>query len=130
MQDRFKFRFFDKQKNKMMDCYSFSEFSTYASVPDGEITEFSCRPTENCELMQCTGLKDKNGRLIYENDIVKTLYTKPNGEVINRNCVVEFNRCAFWINYVIGASYLDNDDCIYEVIGNIYENPELLEAQC
>ena len=79
--------------------------------------------------MQSTGLKDRNGNLIYEHDIVKTLYTRPDGIVINRNCVVEFNRCAFWINYGVGASYLDNDDCIYEVIGNIYENKELLNEK-
>ena len=78
------------------------------------------------KILQCTGLKDKHGKLIYEGDIVKTIYNRPDGVIINRNCVIEYNRCAFWINYGIGASYLYNDDCIYEVIGNRYENKDLL----
>ena len=78
------------------------------------------------KIMQSTGLKDKNGKLIYEGDIVKTIYNRPDGVIINRNCVIEYNRGAFWINYGIGASYLYNDDCIYEVIGNRYENIDLL----
>lgn len=129
MQHRFNFRAWNKEDKKMYaveGVYAYKDECTQGGEVFLQWHKTSHYFPEQVELMQCTGLKDKNGILIYEHDILKTLYTKPNGEVINRNCVVEFNRCAFWINYGIGASYLDNDDCIYEVIGNIYENKDLL----
>ena len=129
MQDRFKFRVWNKNDKKMCEAegvYGYTDESTMGGEVFVTDYKTSFYFPEEVYVMQCTGLKDKNGKLIYEHDIVKTLYTRPDGVVINRNCVVEFNRCAFWINYGIGASYLDNDDCIYEVIGNIYENKELL----
>ena len=137
MKDRFKFRVWDKE-NK---CLHYpTRYSNFAIV-NGTVIKIESYPTKNSAylgkriawefddavIMQSTGLKDKNGKLIYEGDIVKTIYTKPDGVIINRKCVIEYNRSAFWINYGIAASYLYNDDCIYEVIGNIYENKELLK---
>jgi uncharacterized phage protein (TIGR01671 family) len=82
---------------------------------------------EECEniLMQSTGLKDKNGVEIYEGDIVKYNLSFPVGEIV-------FNRDRFTPIYD-RSSYdeweLDfwriSDKC--EVIGNVYETPELLD---
>jgi uncharacterized phage protein (TIGR01671 family) len=84
---------------------------------------FSNHLEEN--LMQYTGLLDKNGVEIYEGDIVKYNLSFPVGEIV-------FNRDRF-IPIYDRSSYdeweLDfwriSDKC--EVIGNIYENPELLD---
>ena len=118
MNDRFRYRVWEKTQNKWLHF----DFSTYPTYQDRICQAL----TDGETFYQCTGLKDKNGKLIYEGDIVKTIYNRPDGVIINRICVIEYNRSAFWINYGIAASYLYNDDCIYEVIGNRYENKDLL----
>ena len=65
--------------------------------------------------LEYTGLKDKNDKEIYEGDVVKT----SEGE----NCEVIFERGEFCIHSSIEKPKWDNG---VEVIGNIYENPELL----
>lgn len=83
----------------------------------------------NWELMQYTGLKDKNGIEIYEGDIVKTI--KGNVQVVefltaynskdNKTMVSQFG-----LKGDKGYYFFDVTD---EVIGNICENPELLETK-
>ena len=84
--------------------------------------------------MQFTGLKDKNGKEIYEGDILREFDAEVNLfivyfaegigqwrlECINEDCFFSFD----------GGDYPDGvDSNRFEVIGNIYENPELLEEQ-
>ena len=70
----------------------------------------------DCEIMQFTGLKDRHGKEIYEGDIVDY----GNG----RNKVVEFIDGCFCI---CGITAMPKLMTLYPVIGNIYENPELLK---
>ena len=77
----------------------------------------------DCELMQYTGLKDKNGKEVYEGDILKTWI---GGYEQASPYVVEDMRKLYF--------ELERDDSYYriqktEIIGNIYENPELLEVE-
>lgn len=94
-----------------------------------------------CEVMQYTGLKDKNGVHIYEGDIVR--FTNSIDEIYNEVGKVtwEQSECNFVAQYktangtTITIYLISNEtyrECVqYEVIGNIYENPELLGvAKC
>ena len=94
-------------------------------------------------LMQFTGLKDKNGKEIYEGDIVKLDETPDNlkgtefhekEDISHHRIYWDNKRAMFWDERLEDgdslAGYLDHDisfvsDCV--IIGNIYENPELIQ---
>ena len=79
-------------------------------------------------LMQSTGLKDKNGVEIFEGDIVKII-----GDVLDDDMsVIRFTEGGFYLDYKnldTEFELLYSIDLPIEIIGNIYENPELLEVE-
>ncbi|GIO00513.1 YopX family protein [Brevibacillus laterosporus] len=78
------------------------------------------------DIMQYTGLKDRNGKEIYEGDIVQQSDHPFNGLItINGNYEVGYNEqmglcCGSWLLFRV-----KNDA---EIIGNIYENPDLIHV--
>lgn len=87
---------------------------------------------EEAHLMEYTGLHDKNGREIYEGDIIVT-HPKMKYE-IPKIGVVQYGNCRPMFQYksVDGEEYSiwsNNVYRTYEVIGNIFENPKLLEGK-
>ena len=91
------------------------------------------------ELMQYTGLKDKNGKEIYEGDIVTTDEDNVNiieyGYTYPERIVKWCEEYCAWEFYYLDGRRQGSGNCfyktvlenLYEVIGNIYQNPELLQ---
>ena len=80
---------------------------------------------------QCTGLKDKNGKLIFEGDIVRC-----KSRLDNANMVVIFECGQFrmvlsenYSSYKTNIGFYDINCFNKEIIGNIHDNPELLEVE-
>lgn len=117
MQDRFKFRHWDKRINKMFYPERNDSFGYYVNNSD------------IIETMQCTGLKDKNGKLIYEWDIVQfyndgILKTM---KIVWDNDELDFKAIGLKKNVeCYGQDFLylgciKKEDSL-EVIGNIYQD--------
>ena len=86
-------------------------------------------PIDKIELMQSTGLKDKNGKEVFEGDVVRQVRTQPTTENETITGVVTMFEGAWLIMNDCEqlASYLWSETDENEIIGNVYENPELLE---
>lgn len=116
-----KFRVWDKNDNKMYDnYYGIDTDQPYISLFGNNINEVRWNTENNIKLMQYTGLKDKNGKEIYEGDILKFYYqcswAIEYDAVYFRNG--EYRVADFRLNHVCSRS---------EVIGNIYEDEDLLK---
>ena len=84
------------------------------------------------ELMQYTGLKDKNGVKIFEGDIVKMQTRGFDNKIITCSGIVKYfkEETCFVIELKnININIYEDTQYLYEVIGNIYENKELLEDE-
>lgn len=106
------------------DWIEFENEDNTVSLPLKDF-RFFYEKNKNYKIMQYTGLHDKNGTEIYEGDIVRTHYI---GGIGVENDEVIFDRGCFCVNYSEDYHPLLNEvNHCSEVIGNIYENPELLE---
>lgn len=90
-------------------------------------------------ICQCTGLKEKNGNLIWENDVVKKHFYEDYDACVNLEeyiGIVKITDCAWVIETIrdkcirpiFEAMSYSEDVKHFEVIGNIFDNPELLEG--
>jgi YopX protein len=105
------------------DLFLCSDGKTRAIDNDGRYGKSHHQNAEEVALMQFTGLTDKTGKEIYEGDVCKVV---DRGGVWNVAAqeMHSLDSFHFW-NHV--ADNMENG-VLYEVIGNIYKNPELLKA--
>lgn len=132
-----KFRAWDKRKNVMRDV-AVLHFTKSGKVNSIEYwktpSELKSYHVRNIELMQSTGLKDKNGVEIFEGDIVVINVNNGFDRLFDEKSVIKESK--FHSGLVCELVKYDAEYRIfhasifkyeYEVIGNIYENSELLE---
>lgn len=117
---KLKFRAWDKKKQVMLDSYMVGKLlgTTYFSDMVND---------ENIVLIQFIGKIDKDGRDIYEDDVVKCV----NGHI--GRVVWDDGFCGFNVegyyhsmnDWLGGCAFMEGEGGPFEVIGNVWENPEL-----
>lgn len=121
-----KFRAWDKTENKMWNVETIYIEDEWVKVNNGSIYGTTKDLVRDYVLMQSTGLKDKNGVEIYEGDIVR--YNRGISWSVEKfPYVVKNSMEGFVFEYGLIQHSLSKKIEYVTVIGNIYENPELLE---
>lgn len=122
MKDRHKYRVWHKPTQQMYDVFSFCEELVKVKT-EQETIKLSM---SDCELMQCTGVEDDGLQTVYEGDIVADYPKKHFG-------VVRWRLGSFYIipapfSLCLGNTLFEAKNSIpFQVVGNVYQNPELLE---
>lgn len=119
-------------KGKQKDSGKWLEWNAIAGIPHNVtiLTDTIC---------QCTGLKDKNGKLIWENDVIKYHFRDLYAQIrygAYQSCFdsQKAEHIGFYVDWSESRNY--RKDLGYwinmvnaEVVGNIFDNPELLESE-
>lgn len=152
MSNRFKFRAWQKEDQKMLVVVGVSYginintgCTEIIGIDCAEVTDGRCKfaggdhDADEVILMQSTGLKDKNGVEIFEGDIVEVAdcgcdYLRTKSIHAVEWCLDDeypaFDLVPTWDSELNSFSSLFNQSCFeVEVIGNIHDNPELMEIE-
>ncbi|MFC8686347.1 YopX family protein [Brevibacillus porteri] len=137
MKRKLKFRAWDEKRKTLFEVWSGympkgvarkNDFFIGFNSEGLEVSEYEGKGSWRIfPVMQSTGCKDKNGKEIYEGDIVRMTYDDEFLET-----TVRYDGCALCVDVPNGYDYdytafgwTDEDEI--EVIGNVFENPELVE---
>lgn len=132
-----KFRAFHKPSKKMFDVYCFTDIEVMENSVDGVFTSETLPALrQDCELMQYTGLKDCEGKEIFEGDIVEgyiNIFSTDfagndrYGKTLKKGYVYyDLEYPSFNINFDDSIAFLNEFENI-KILGDIYQNSELLE---
>jgi uncharacterized phage protein (TIGR01671 family) len=130
MSRELKFRVYLKQEKEMREVFSFCD--KFIKVIVGMGTAWKLPISDFEHIMQFTGLKDKKEIEIYEGDIVTYKRSVGNwtGQFMTTTHEIVFSEEVFAYVMKYGSSYIKlrkHWGYEYEVIGNIYDNPNLLQ---
>jgi len=115
---------------------SLSPIIAVCQLTTGEKYQFTIEKDETCKLMQCTEFEDKNSKELFESDYVSRVVIS--GDNITDECKFQYDyRNTVWWQesrscFCLGSDLLEKwpewitKGHILTIIGNIYENPELL----
>lgn len=132
-QREIKFRVWEIYEKRFVEYYFLSHDVVHVAIGDqyylcnnlnaseehkADLIEKNIEIRDEFILLQYTGLKDKNGKEIYEGDILVHIGFP------NQKVKVYFDEGAFYCNKILTSTYYSS---VIEIIGNIYEHPELLK---
>jgi len=126
MSREIKFRAWDKELRNMWIVegikfdHSFS--GGYEVMPPPDDQDIEWQNDEHVVLMQFTGLRDKNGNEIYEGDLVRFRNEEDAYDMVHE---IAWKHNGFVVNG--WTAHLESAGTVSEVIGNIYQNPDLLK---
>ena len=130
MNDRYLYRAKRTDNRKWVEGFLMDD--SYINMPfnDNDVGGRFDDPVEidPSTICQCTGLKDKNGKLIWENDIANCFEAECCGKISWNE-----SEAGFYFDVLLEDGTYEEEhiydyaDCM-DVIGNIFDNPELLEA--
>lgn len=113
--------------NILLDIEKNKPSETYRIYPIDHVD--ICRIVDETTICQCTGLRDKNGNLIWENDVVNCVDAECCGYIGWNE-----SESGFYFNILLEDGRFEEEhvydyqDCM-EIVGNIFDNPELLESE-
>lgn len=121
--NRFKFRVWDKE-NKVLHYNAECAYDSMGGTPPLKDDSFGgvlCN--EDYVVEQCTGLKDKNGNLIYEGDIISRGNGNQKKILFYQGGFGWWSECGWFVSFS-GHNYLGRILQTHEIIGNIHEEGE------
>jgi hypothetical protein len=130
-----------KYLNKVLEVESINFDTKLVAVYDEDEHIYCYCDFEDVEFMENTGLKDKNGTDIYVGDIVEFEDSHFDGEYFFNIATIKSGRISYLDNFKSNDSQIregfremylniyEFEDGYFKVIGNIYENKELLEVE-
>lgn len=112
--DPYHFELYHYSDENRVNQQTYRIYETWRDLEDGTAL--------NCELMQSTGLKDKNGKEIYEGDVITFCFSHDQNDE-RKKFQVEWFKHAWRLDRLLLLTEIHS----IEVIGNIWENPDLLK---